>query len=199
MADFLKIVNKQNKFDKSMTSDLDIISIKDNKGNETFADKSAYEALLKLIEELKEYNIAASINAGGRTPEEQKELYDEQEAQFGSNYAKNHVAKPLESEHLLGLAFDIKLERISPTIMGKIPKVRAIDKMMMYNTMRKLMIKHGFIQRYTRLNKHKTGVSHERWHIRYVGPENAAGVKKAGSLEKFMEEFKPTDENISEA
>lgn len=199
MANFLPIVNSENKFDESMTNGLELIPIKDNQGNEVFADKTAYEALQKLMEELKEYNISASINAAGRTPEEQEELYNEIKNAKGERYASSHVAKPYESEHHLGLAFDIKLERITPTVIGKIPKVRAVDKMLMYNTMRRLMIKHGFIQRYTMLNKHKTGVSHERWHVRFVGPENSNKVKKAGSLEKFMEQFKPSDDISYEA
>ena len=43
-------------------------------------------------------------------------------------------------------------------------------------------MEHGFVLRYPAGAEAVTGFAHEPWHLRYVGPEEAARVEAAGGV-----------------
>lgn len=187
MKNLLSVVSKTQHFKKEMLDGFEFVDIIDSDGDKSFVEKEALEAFGALAHELETMNIMASIRSAGRTPEDQARIAEELAREEGQEYVDRYVAKPLESEHHLGTAIDVKLERLKPSIITRLSKrMRAIDKTAMFETMHSLLTKYGFIERYKKDKVNITGYPAERWHIRYVGRDNA---KTMSELNMCLEEY----------
>ncbi|WP_459129353.1 D-alanyl-D-alanine carboxypeptidase family protein [Guggenheimella bovis] len=90
--------------------------------------------------------------------------------------ANNYSAKPGQSEHQLGLAFDLVANS------RRITKGSRADRFLTEHA-----FEYGFILRYPEGKKNVTGYIYEPWHYRYVGPYWAKLIKESGvTLDEFF-------------
>jgi len=109
------------------------------------------------------------VTSGYRSADEQRELY----ATMDSSTA----AKPGESEHQTGLAFDV-----SSSSSFSFESSRG------FIWMTKHCAEYGFILRYPKGSENITGYSYEPWHFRYVGlPHSKKIMDKGITLEEYID------------
>ncbi|HBC92320.1 MAG TPA: hypothetical protein DCZ10_05300 [Pelotomaculum sp.] len=109
------------------------------------------------------------ITSGYRSREEQKEVF--------STSADGISAKPGESEHETGLAFDV-------TAYGN----ENFELTPQFQWLSKHCAEYGFIIRYPKDKEDVTGVPFEPWHYRYVGTPHAKEIMDEGiTLEEYLE------------
>ena len=199
---FLIVVNYNNKFSKDMLNNFNYVTTTDSYGK-TMIVAEAYDAFTKLKKTMIEkHGIVITATSIFRTPETQKAMYDEVKAEKGEEYANRIVAKPNESEHLLGLAIDVDVRKIYTPIDRIVYKSTLLTRMIkklfrisyetkseMYKALHSELSDYGFILRYSKDKADITGVqAYEPWHIRFVGVENAKAIEKMGMcLEEYVE------------
>jgi D-alanyl-D-alanine carboxypeptidase len=110
----------------------------------------------------------------------QKQFYDSYVGQDGQEAADRYSARPGTSEHQTGISFDAT--SLSETCHLEIcfettPEGKWIAEH---------AHEYGFIIRYLKDKESVTGYQYEPWHLRYVGKELAAELKRTGLT---MEEF----------
>ncbi|MDR1359305.1 MAG: M15 family metallopeptidase [Coriobacteriales bacterium] len=112
------------------------------------------------------------ITSGYRTQEEQRALY--------TSTIDGTAAKPGESEHETGLAFDVDT-------MGN----EHFERTPQYAWLSAHCAEYGFIIRYPRGAECLTGFPYEPWHYRFVGKEHATIIMSRGiTLEQYCEELR---------
>ena len=85
------------------------------------------------------------------------------EQKYGGAYAAEYVATPGASEHQTGLGIDM-------TSQSVVDKQRLVfGDTTEYKWVVENCAKYGFIVRFTEGTDGITGISHEPWHLRYVG------------------------------
>ena len=106
--------------------------------------------------------------------EKSKAVISQEEAE---RRAAKVVARPKTSEHNTGLAVDFN--DVSDSFYQTKEYKWLVDN----------AYKYGFIERYQKKWKSKTGVIYEPWHFRYVGKEHAEKIKESGlCLESYVED-----------
>ena len=126
---FLIVVNYNNKFSKDMLNNFNYVTTTDSYGK-TMIVAEAYDAFTKLKKTMIEkHSIVITATSIFRTPETQKAMYDEVKAEKGEEYANRIVAKPNESEYLLGLAIDVDVHKIYTPIDRIVYKSTLLTKM----------------------------------------------------------------------
>lgn len=146
----------------------------------------AFDDLDRMIEDAKKDGIKLWISSGYRSTELQAKLFNRQverekskaviSQEEAERRAATVVARPGTSEHNTGLAVDFN---------GVEDNFYTTKE---YEWLIKNAHKYGFIERYQKKWKERTGVIYEPWHFRYVGKENAAKIKNSGlCLEKYVE------------
>lgn len=142
--------------------------------------KVAAEALIKMIKDAEKDDMHLLLNSGYRSYEEQTKIYDETQQKYGEVYAKEYVATPGASEHQTGLGIDM-------TSQSVVDKQRLVfGDTVEYKWVVKNCAKYGFIVRFTEGTDGITGISHEPWHLRYVGKDVAKEImSKNWTLEEY--------------
>ena len=141
-------------------------------------DRSCYDALNRMLEDLTAAGIEYTFNSAYRTILEQTTILEyrtrEHMAEFDLDFyeardkAYETVAIPGTSEHHLGLAVDL---------LG--------DEAVAWLT--EHCWDYGFIVRYTEEKEWITGIVDEPWHFRYVGTEVSLDLKDSGlCLEEYL-------------
>ena len=208
---YLWLVNKNNHFDEEMLSQFEYVKTRDSDGK-TYIEKQtsiAYVALKEYL--LKEYGITLYLTSAGRSLTTQQQVWDWYRADHTEEETQATVALPGTSEHHTGLALDVKPEFAYPALIqkliDKLPLPERIayfrqpdkdQKDLMYQALHESLEQFGFILRYTKDKQDITGVKPERWHIRYVGVENAKAINAKGMcLEEYVEDLQAqeTQEN----
>ena len=120
-------------------------------------DSVAYEALLRLQNDASNNGYYLPLLSGFRSYYTQEYLFNSYVLQDGLEKANTYSARPGESEHQTGLAFDVgNIDYgFGETESGKWLSNNAH--------------KYGFIIRYLKGKEDITGYIYEPWHIRYVG------------------------------
>jgi D-alanyl-D-alanine carboxypeptidase len=192
MDKYLMLVNKENKFSEEMLDEFEMKTTNVNGSEEEKeVEANTYNAFKSLKEKLLTLGIKATLNDAKRTVEEQQAIKEKKLKEEGEDYVKKYVAEPGQSEHHLGLALDVRLERPNPKDIRGLRGISIIDKAIMYSKMHAILADYGFILRYTKENVNETGFEPERWHIRYVGREHAKAIKESGmSLERYVEKIR---------
>lgn len=141
--------------------------------------------LEKMICDAKKEGISLWISSGYRNIDYQTRLFNRQidrekskeviTNEEAEKRAAKVVAKPYTSEHNTGLAIDFN------GVSNDFYKTKEY-KWLMDNA-----AKYGFIERYQKKWKSKTGVIYEPWHFRYVGKKHAPLIKETGlCLEDYV-------------
>ena len=201
---YLTIVNKEHNFDESMLEQFNMIKVKDSDGP-TYMEEKTYEALGNLSEFLaKKHGIKIGLTSAGRTVERQQQVLNEMIALNGEK-AKQTTALPGQSEHHLGTALDVYPTSLKSKILTNITKPLPKDVRKdvvnpirddLYAKLHASLEQFGFILRYTKDKQEKTGYPAERWHIRFVGKENAKQMNASNMcLEEYVE-FIKSNQNV---
>lgn len=138
-------------------------------------NKEALKNLKKMQADAKALGLSLPLVSGYRSYETQEKLHDKYVKKDGEEVASTYSAKPGESEHQTGLAFDI----------GSVDRSFA-------NTIEAKWIEensylYGFIVRYPKGKTDITGYIYEPWHVRYLGEKTAKDVYLSGlTLEEYL-------------
>ncbi|MBG9211140.1 MULTISPECIES: M15 family metallopeptidase [Mammaliicoccus] len=145
-------------------------------------NSTARNQLNKLIQDGTNEGLDLVFRSGYRSYENQKQLYNDYVARDGEEAANQYSAKPGQSEHQTGLAFDVGSNSATDdfrksfgnTNEGKWIKTHAHQ--------------YGFIIRYPLGKERITGYQYEPWHLRYVGKELAEKIyKQDTTLEEYFD------------
>lgn len=129
----------------------------------------------QMKEDAKKEGINLWIKSGFRSYETQKNIYNRNVNMYGEEIANSFSAKPGESEHQTGLAFDINSTRWD------------FEKTIEAKWLENNCYKYGFIIRYPKGKEKITGYVYEPWHIRYVGIEHAKNIYNRNiCLEEYL-------------
>lgn len=180
---YLVLVNKTNPIDlKYFEEHFNVSPFQTKEGNFIPADFTAYYAVTRLIEQMKNEGFKAVIGSAFRTYEDQELLYNNSLNTRGPEYTETHVAPVGYSAHHLGSDFDINLKEIDFGILqpvvdvfkrGGTKVVHAMNadtyKDTFYKKLAEVAPSQGFILRYPEGKTEQTGYVGERWHFSYVG------------------------------
>ena len=192
--DYLVLVNKLHPLPENWESIIETVTVTNQRNREVEVEKTAYEAYLKLKEDLEEENIYIDLDSVRRSVAEQQRIMDDFTAEYGADYAQKYVAVPGYSEHHTGLALDVYLiidgeAVIENEDMMKHPEIWSI--------IHEKLPEYGFILRYLPGKEHITGYGYEPWHFRYVGEEAAKKISEQGvTLEGYLGVVIETDPTI---
>lgn len=141
----------------------------------------AAAAVVRLIRGAEHAGLKIRIISAYRDYATQVTLYDRYVERDGKQQADTYSARPGHSEHQTGLAVDLDdfgdcylAECFGRTPAGTWAAAHAAE--------------YGFVIRYPEGKQGITGFMPEPWHLRYVGPELAAEMKRTGTttLEEFF-------------
>ncbi len=138
-------------------------------------DKTASLALSTLQQAAKKEGYSIPLISGFRSYNTQKRLYNNYVARDGEALANTYSAKPGQSEHQTGLAFDV----------GKLDNNYGETKEGIW--LKENAHRFGFIIRYLKGKEDITGYQYEPWHIRYVGESIANEIyQRQITLEEYL-------------
>ena len=137
-------------------------------------DSEAYSALINLQNEASSLGYSLPLLSGFRSYETQKYLFNDYASRNGEELANTFSARPGESEHQTGLAFDVGQisDSFGDTESGKWLACNAH--------------RYGFIIRYLKGKESITGYKYEPWHIRYVGSAATDIYNMGITLEEYL-------------
>ncbi len=160
---YLKIVNRNNLLDRTYIPD-DLVDTKSSYRNGIMVSSivSRMFTFLKLEAIKNGYDI--DIMSGYRTYQYQNIIYNNLIKDKGLNYAFRHIAPPGASEHQLGLAIDICINRCDKCYTEY--DIINFDEI---KWLHRNAHRYGFILRYPNDKEEITGYKYEPWHFRYVG------------------------------
>lgn len=149
-------------------------------GNGQFLRQEAAAALQEMVTAASTQRLSIQPLSGYRSYQTQQVVYSREVATYGQAVADTQSAKPGHSEHQTGLSMDVGgggcgiEDCFGSTAEGKWVAANAHT--------------YGFIIRYPEGKQSVTGYRYEPWHVRYVGKELAAEMKRTNTstLEEFF-------------
>lgn len=182
----LILINKQHSIPKDYTFELGTIA------GTMQCDARVKDELFLMLQTAKEEGVSLSVCSPYRSPERQIMLFERKIKRYmdrGMSYleayqlASQAVTIPGNSEHEVGLAFDIISDSYTSLDEGFGSTVAG--KWLAENSSR-----FGFILRYPKGKEFTTGIEYEPWHFRYVGVDAATYITQNHiTLEEFWEEL----------
>ncbi|HET7529173.1 MAG TPA: M15 family metallopeptidase [Candidatus Saccharimonadales bacterium] len=138
-------------------------------------------ALKAMFEAAAGDGIRLEVVSGYRSFSYQQQVYNGYVRQVGIAAADTFSARPGHSEHQTGLAADIG------AVSGKCELDQCFGNTAEGRWLAANCADYGFIIRYANGKDKLTGYEYEPWHVRYVGKDLAAQIKKSGqTLEQFL-------------
>ena len=162
---YLALVNKLNPLPDGWEDALETVHMTNSIGDDVEVEKKAYDAYLKLKEDLEKEGIFVDLDSARRSVSEQQRIMDDFTAKYGADYALKTVATPGYSEHHTGLALDLYLIIDGVDVVENEDMIRYPE---IWEVIHSRLADHGFILRYLEGKEHITGYGYEPWHIRYV-------------------------------
>ncbi|GEM_PF-425325 len=182
--DYLTFVSHGYKLPDDWEEKTEMVTFVNGQDYEVTIEKKAYDAYMKLKEELEADGIFIDVDTGYRSVAEQVELTQRYRERYGSEYAKNTVAVPGYSEHHTGLAIDLYLIVDGKPVIYNEDLVKYTD---IWAKIHEKLAKYGFILHYMEGKEDITKFDYEPWHIRYVGEEPAKEITEQGiTLEEYL-------------
>lgn len=127
----------------------------------------AKDAFYKMNKDAQKSGLNLKAFSTYRSYEYQDKLFKSYAKEHGEKEANRFSAKPGESEHQTGLAFDIGGNDQSSWANQKFNNTK--EAKWLYEN----AYKYGFILRYPKGKENITGYMYESWHYRYVGTEHS--------------------------
>ena len=179
MPDYLILVNEANRLPEGFENTVEIIDVENAVGEKYQIEKKAYEAFLRLREDLLQNDgIQTELISVYRTVKQQEATYERYLTNFGPEYAKKYVALPGHSEHHTGFAIDVGI-LLDGKLSHAIADLLSVDHL--FQTVQKKLPQYGFILRYPKGKETITGIGYEPWHYRYIdAPELAKEITGQG-------------------
>ncbi len=184
--DYLVLVNKLCALPADWEERLDVVSTVNTRGNEVEVERAAFEAFLRLKEDLEKYDgVFIELDSARRTVAVQQGIMDFVTAHYGAGYAAKTVAPPGHSEHHTGLALDLYFRLDGRDVFLNEEMVRHTD---VWAKIHARLADNALILRYPKGKEHITGYDYEPWHMRYVGdPAIAREIMAKGlTLEEYL-------------
>lgn len=182
--DYLVLVNEDTPFDPAFLETIELVEIKNVRGQDTLIEKETWNACQQLTKALEKAGVQAGPGGVFRTVAYQQELMDRFTREKGPEYARKFVAIPGRSEHHTGLAVDL-LPFIEGQWRSDHPSLFAAADI--FAKIHPLLPEFGFILRYPAGKEQITKISYEPWHIRYVGKDAAREMTEKGlTLEEYV-------------
>ena len=193
--DYMVLVNKLNKLPDDWEDKVETTTFTNTVGDEVEVEKKAYDAYLKLKEDLEKEDIHVNLDSARRSVDAQQEIWDNFTEQYGAAYTAKTVAKPGYSEHHTGLALDLYLIIDGKDIVENEDMIKYTD---IWAKIHEKLPEYGFILRYLEGKEHITGYGYEPWHIRYIDdPDKAKEIMDKGqTLEGYLGAVNETDVSL---
>ena len=188
-TDYMILLNHTHRLPEGFEDTIELITVKNCEGDEFQIEKKAYEAFLRLREDLlSDEGLQIELNSVYRSVERQQRTWDATLEKRGLEYTQKYVAIPGCSEHHTGFGVDIGAV-VDGKLTHGIANHLAIDHL--YKIVHKKLAKHGFILRYPEDKQHITKIGYEPWHFRYIdSPEIAREIADRGiCFEEYWEEI----------
>lgn len=163
------IVNKTYKLDKNFVPLNPYKSVPSSGFASDPLDKDAYNAWNEMLSDSKAIGLNLWAQSGYRSYSYQSDLYNSYVKRKGKAAADTSSARPGNSEHQTGLAFD--LNTITTGFKDTKEGIWIANNCYLY----------GYILRYPEGSTSETGYIFEPWHIRYVGKDLAKKLYNSGS------------------
>lgn len=148
----------------------------------SYMRKQAARALEKLFAGGEKKGIYLKGVSAFRSYERQKQIYNNNVRNRGTEKTDKVSAIPGSSEHQTGLSIDVSCNSVGCSLeksFGKTPEGKWLSKN---------CYKYGFVIRYPKNKSDITGYSYEPWHIRYVGKNLAEYLyKNKLTLEEYYQ------------
>ena len=188
-TDYMVLINEENRLPDGFEDTIELITAENVVGKKHEVEKKAYEAFLRLREDLLQNDgIQTELISTYRTTAQQQETFERYLSRFGIDYANKYVAKPGYSEHHTGFAIDVGIFT-EGKLHSKIEELMSVDNL--FKIVHKKLPSYGFILRYPAGKEAITGIGYEPWHFRYVdSPEIAKEITDNGLC---FEEYRSTD------
>ena len=185
--DYLILLNHTHRLPEGFEDTIELITVKNCEGEEFQVEKKAYEAFLRLRQDLlDEEGIEIDLISVYRTIAQQEINWQNYIERRGLEYTQKYVAIPGHSEHHTGFAIDA-----SVVVDGKITRGLANHLALdhLYQRVHKKLPKYGFILRYPADKVSITKINYEPWHFRYIdSPEIAREITGRGiCFEEYWE------------
>ena len=155
--------------------------------NRQQVDERIYPALQAMFDAARNNELQPEAAYCYRLREQQREIYQNRVAYYqaqglskkeAETQTARYIAKPVHSEHQLGLAIDIRSKNVA-------------DSDVLYTWLENNAHLYGFIQRYPKDKTDITGFNYERWHYRYVGIEEAKVIfDEHLTLEEYLQKYR---------
>lgn len=180
------IVNKKRPLPEGYEpSDLEVPDVRLRLGRtaeQMLFSKSVADELKAMFDAAATDGVTLVFGSGYRSYELQKQFYDSYVAKDGQEAADRYSARPGTSEHQTGISFDAT--NVSETCHLEI----CFEETPEGKWLAEHAHEYGFIIRYLKDKEAITGYQYEPWHLRYVGTELAAELKKTGlAMEEFFD------------
>lgn len=145
-------------------------------------NSTARKAFNRMAKDAKKSGFHLTAFSTYRSYAYQKNLFNRYAKVHGVKAANRFSAKPGQSEHQTGLAFDVgEVGKTQHWANDSFGKTKA-SKWIAQNAH-----KYGFIVRYPKGKEHITGYKYEPWHLRYVGVKHATDIYNRGiTLEEYL-------------
>lgn len=186
---YMVLVNKTNKLPVNWTELIKLKTAKNSMGEEYQVETQTLKQFEALRAELLKEGVDIELDSTYRTVEEQQDLWERFEKEYGSDYVKKYVAVPGYSEHHTGLVIDICLVKDGKVIDENDDMIAEKE---IFAKIHSRLAKYGFILRYLDGKEHMTGYNYEPWHLRYIGDAKVAKeiMDKGITLEEYLGEAK---------
>ena len=164
--DYMILLNHTHSLPEGFEDTIELITVKNCEDEEFQIEKKAYEAFLRLRQDLlDDEGMQIELVSVYRSIARQQRTWDKTLALRGLEYTQKYVAIPGCSEHHTGFGIDASVV-VDGKVTHGIANHLAIDHL--YKIVHKKLAKHGFILRYPEDKQHITNIGYEPWHIRYI-------------------------------
>lgn len=159
----------------------DVLYAYGSESDVSMLESETADAMYEMFEAAKADGYTLYVLSAYRDWNEQKDLYDEAEAE---EKGQRSVAAPGTSEHQSGLAADISWSESYFYLYYE------MDETAEFKWLTENSWKYGFVLRYPEGYEDVTGYKFEPWHYRYIGKEDAAAYHEGGyrTLEEYLAE-----------
>ncbi len=124
--------------------------------------------------------------SGWRSRAEQQAIWDDTLAKEGLAFTQSYVAMPDCSEHQTGLAIDLGRRQENVDFIRPYFPDEGVCR-----AFRLAAPRYGFVLRYPAGRENVTGIAHEPWHFRYVGPIHGEIMARLDlTLEEYLGEVR---------
>lgn len=181
---YLVLVNKTHQLPDDWEQKVTLVTDKDPWDDDVIIEKKTLEQFKKLQKALLKQGVDIRLDSVYRSVDDQVELWDYFEKEYGEDYCKQYVAIPGYSEHHTGLAVDVCM-----MIDGRPDNdnEHMIAEKELFAKVHNLMPDYGFILRYPEGEEKITGYEYEPWHLRYVGVFAAKEITRNNlTLEEYL-------------